>query len=176
MTVKMINRIGETVLDACYREGWAGMSTALSWPVPFIENQRLYLHYLLYSTHLNGPRLAYSLPFGRVRASYPDGTVMGKQDIAVPNNAPAAGYYPYPEIAHLGKGEKSALWDALADAYPGAIAAFAGWPAASGPEDLKGFAGMLRLAVPSFFASAYHELNPQFFAWVSTLQAGNPAA
>lgn len=169
MTAKMINRIGEAALDTCYRQGWSGMGTAFSWPVPVIENQRLYLHYLMYTTRLEGPRLAYYPPFGRVRVSYPDGTVIGKQDIVVAENAPAVGYYPYPEIAHLGKGEKSALWDALADAYPGAIAAFAGWPSGAVPEDLKEFGRMLRMAVPSFYASAYHELNPQFFAWANTI-------
>jgi hypothetical protein len=165
----MINRIGEVALDVCYRNEWAGMGTAFSWPVPVVENQKVYLHYLMFTTQISGGKLSYYPAFGRVRVSYPDGAVIGKQDLPAVKDAPAVGQYPYPEIAHLGKGEKSALWDALAEAYPGAIAAFAGWPAGSSPDDLKAFAQMLRMAVPSFYASAYYELNPQFFAWVGTL-------
>lgn len=166
MSSNMMQQISRSVLRHCREHGLAALESGISWPVPTMNDGRVQLVYLLYWSQLQGRQQIIHEPFARVTAAYPEGTVVAHHPLQVASPPRELGHFPYPTISRFSPEERRAIWNELLDAYPGAIAAYAGWPASSTDEELCRFAEIQTLSIPPYLRETYHALNPHFFEWL----------
>jgi hypothetical protein len=169
MTTKMIHGIGLKVLQHCRAQNWATLESGISWPIPTIISGQVKLNYVLYRSQVQGREQVIYEPFAQVVVAYPQGDVESHRALPTPSPLKELGRFPYPEIARFSTEERKALWDEMFDAYPAALAAFAGWAAGADAKDLKRFAEIMRVVIPPYMKEVYRSLNPQFFVWLEKL-------
>ncbi|MER2513555.1 MAG: hypothetical protein ABTQ25_14245 [Nitrosomonas ureae] len=165
-----IKELGPYILDECRKQGWAGLETGISRPVPKIISGELYMSYLLYRSQIQFPYQLLYEPFGFVIVNISTDEIISYSRLPTTEPARLLGRYPHAAAAAIARDQWQIIWAELFDLYSDILSAFAGRNVSNQPEKVRRFSQLFDLTTPPYMHRYYQQLNPSFFEWLESIK------
>ena len=172
-----IKELATKIINECRKARQAGLQSAISRPVPIIENGKIKLTYLLYLSFIvrgedGQMKQMQNEPFSAVSIDYETEKILSHKKLERKNPGKSSlKEYSLPDY-FLSSDDPDKLWEELYSLYPAIIEAYASYKNGKQIDidnsEIARFSQLFQLSIQSYFKNHYYSLNPDFFVWLET--------